>query len=563
MRFSRRMPYRSTKRRGSERPAPEPGLVTEMVRQFADRYAFLRELVQNSIDAGTTRIDVRVRRSADGAVETSVSDDGCGMTPEVIEGALLTLFSSTKEDDASKVGKYGVGFVSVFAIEPRAVLVETWRDGGRWRLSLRSDHSYELEALGDAEGSGTRVALASVMDAGAFEEHVRRCRAALERWCRHVAVPITLSWLDESALGLAGEGRIDRPLAVDAVVSLRATLDAATIVIGCAAPGVEPRSFAGFYNRGLTLHTQTEALPGLEGLRFKIDSPELAHTLSRDNVRRDGRFAHALEQLRRLAQGPLRARAAEALARAAASVVEGGAPGHYAALLETARWPPLSLDRGELAFPLTDPIDDLSVLSGDEIARRTPFRAPVLFATGRDELTTALARTGRPVVWCSTPEVASEVAEVFDVRTFFGPNGTCRAHELYVSMEERRGLGAVAARLAAELERVLEASGNAVGRVAYARFCGAPLRRTAVVVGADHGRLARADELAAARRLGRSRVMLLDVSASAVVAARSAARRDVATAAQLLARIVLLELSGAASRRENLALLAAYAEGGR
>ena len=49
-----------------------------MVRQFADRHAFLRELVQNGIDAGATRIDVRLERGPDGAVRTSVEDDGAG-----------------------------------------------------------------------------------------------------------------------------------------------------------------------------------------------------------------------------------------------------------------------------------------------------------------------------------------------------------------------------------------------------------------------------------------------------------------------------------------------------
>ena len=115
-----------------------------MVRQFADRYAFLRELVQNAIDAGASRIEVRIAREDGGLVTTSVDDDGCGMGRAEIEGPLLTLFASSKETDASKIGKYGVGFVSVFAIGPERVEVRTRRDDVGWLVRLHGDHAYEL-----------------------------------------------------------------------------------------------------------------------------------------------------------------------------------------------------------------------------------------------------------------------------------------------------------------------------------------------------------------------------------------------------------------------------------
>src|SRR4051812_3835004 len=111
-------PYRSGQDTGDPGPAPEAGLVTEMVRQFADPYAFLRELVQNGMDAGATNIEVRFERTPEGTCVSQVTDDGSGMSRQIIEGPLLTLFSSSKDNDTSKIGKYGVGFVSVFALEP-------------------------------------------------------------------------------------------------------------------------------------------------------------------------------------------------------------------------------------------------------------------------------------------------------------------------------------------------------------------------------------------------------------------------------------------------------------
>src|SRR5512146_2494880 len=58
-------PYRSGRALGAPDAAPEAGLVDEMVRQFADPYAFLRELAQNGIDAGATRIAVTIERDGD------------------------------------------------------------------------------------------------------------------------------------------------------------------------------------------------------------------------------------------------------------------------------------------------------------------------------------------------------------------------------------------------------------------------------------------------------------------------------------------------------------------
>jgi hypothetical protein len=116
-------PYRSPREERAAPAAPPPGLVADMVQQFADPYAFLRELVQNGLGAGARRIGARVERMHDGVASTSVSDDGCGMSREVIEGPLLTLFSSSKEGDDDTIGKYGVGFVSVFALTPERVEV--------------------------------------------------------------------------------------------------------------------------------------------------------------------------------------------------------------------------------------------------------------------------------------------------------------------------------------------------------------------------------------------------------------------------------------------------------
>ena len=82
----------------------------QLVHQFARPMDFLRELVQNSIDAGTTRIEIWVdwtsntaadgspaAESARGVLEIHVDDFGSGMDEEIIDDQLTKMFSSTKE----------------------------------------------------------------------------------------------------------------------------------------------------------------------------------------------------------------------------------------------------------------------------------------------------------------------------------------------------------------------------------------------------------------------------------------------------------------------------------
>jgi hypothetical protein len=72
-------------------------------------------------------------------------------------------------------------------------------------------------------------------------------------------------------------------------------------------------TFAGFYTRGLTLFESDQVVSDeLRGIRFKVMSPHLQHTLSRDNVRRDGGLGlSGLLRMMRRAGGRFRKRSGE------------------------------------------------------------------------------------------------------------------------------------------------------------------------------------------------------------------------------------------------------------
>src|SRR5688572_2286957 len=105
--------------------------LTNLVNQFARPLDFVRELVQNAIDAGSPRIAVTVAWQApaggerDGVLRLSVEDWGEGMDEAIIDLELTRLFASSKENDLTKIGKFGIGFTSIFALRPEAVLLRT------------------------------------------------------------------------------------------------------------------------------------------------------------------------------------------------------------------------------------------------------------------------------------------------------------------------------------------------------------------------------------------------------------------------------------------------------
>ena len=278
-------------------------IVDELVHQFTDPFAFYRELIQNSIDAGSTRIEVTLSfrpGATDGLLLACVADWGEGMNRRIIEDYLVTKFRSTKENDFTKIGKFGIGFVSVFACQPDAVTVDTGRDGESWRVLFRKDTTWELLQPKEPV-EGTRVTVHKQLSAHAYQEFVEHSRASVQRWCRHSEAEVVFSAGAADGSAPPPHAPVREPLAVDAPFQVQHLEEGTQIVAG---PARAAQPLTGFYNRGLTLLETTEPL--VEGVALKIVSRYLEHTLTRDNVRRDKHFGQALALARRLVDGPLR-----------------------------------------------------------------------------------------------------------------------------------------------------------------------------------------------------------------------------------------------------------------
>ena len=383
-RVGRMDPYRSAEFEGLRDAPRDPGIVGEVISQFADPLAFYRELIQNSIDAGSPTIEIRLEYEAGAQLlHVIVKDRGEGMTRDIVENQLLVLFRSTKEHDRTKIGKFGIGFASVLAPQPDVVIIDTTLDGRRLTVHLGRDLAYELFDGGPATQTGTTVELEIPLGEDRLDGFVRDSRASLERWCRHASVPVELiaTLPDRAPVRV----RIDRPLSLDrALVEVRRTADGGELVavVGITA---DAAPYTGFFNHGLMLHEVGESLAGR--VAIKISDSRLGHTLSRDDVRRDAHFDRAVRFARELVAEPLQSAASVALRHAA----EAGDLARHRQLVDA--YLAAGLHRlSTWAFPLVSPVGDVRSI---EVGALTD---PVWVGRRSSPLTEALAARGTPVI---------------------------------------------------------------------------------------------------------------------------------------------------------------------
>jgi len=305
-------------------------LVRDLVNQFDRPLDFYRELIQNSIDAGSNLIDVDLHHDGEKAV-IRVVDDGEGMDERIIDDFLLVLFRSTKEEDFTKIGKFGIGFVSVFAIKPELVRVRTGKAGESWRVDFPSYRRYEKYRL-STPVEGTVVELVRKMNAKEFEKFAAESRETIRYWCKHSEARILfrVGGSGSSHAGPdAGPGsalagtreRLSEPFGLRGS-SLRHEEEGTEIEFGFSA---DQEPFFGFYNRGLTLKEGNKAF--FPGVCFKAKSRYLEHTLTRDNVMVDENYEKLMRIIGGVVEGELPGKLRADLRALASDLSRRGAKG--------------------------------------------------------------------------------------------------------------------------------------------------------------------------------------------------------------------------------------------
>jgi hypothetical protein len=253
-------------------------VLDSLVKQFTDPLACLRELIQNAVDAGSDTVEVNFGREGElGILE--VKDHGEGMDKAVIESKLVRLFSSSKDGDLTKIGKFGIGFVSVFALDPVAVCVDTAKAGERWRVVFHADRTWTRAALHEPL-EGTRVRMFIKRSPAAWQALTRDAEAAVRKWCRYLQAEIIVDGTT-----------INEPLSLAhcQVTATRDDREGTVIIVGV---GGAPQ--VGFYNKGLTLLEAPSWSDFPPGVSVRVSSRWLEHTLTRDSVVKDAHYHKAL-----------------------------------------------------------------------------------------------------------------------------------------------------------------------------------------------------------------------------------------------------------------------------
>jgi hypothetical protein len=274
-------------------------VVDNLVTQFANQWDCVRELVQNCLDAGTTRIDVWTEYlpgdGFDGTIALHIDDFGDGMDENIIDNQLTKLFASSKEGDLTKIGKFGIGFVSIFALKPEAVLLHTGRGGEYWEVLFHADRTFSKTRL-ENPIEGTQITLFLKGDRNAYLDATQQVRRTLSKWCKHSETEIYFEDRESGTSELINEA-----FEVRGVAGAHLTPEPGTEIV--IAFHDEPEYE--FFNRGLTIASTKIAENVMhEGradrfryIGYKVKSRYLEHTLSRDTVLRDDNYTTVMHYL--------------------------------------------------------------------------------------------------------------------------------------------------------------------------------------------------------------------------------------------------------------------------
>jgi len=134
------------------------------VHLYRDKLSFLRELIQNSYDAGATRVVVELKDDM-----IIVRDNGVGMTYEFLKNDFRRVGKSFKTSD-NQIGFYGIGRLSIWLVAERATI------RSRNAMLYWNDISeYTLEKVdGDYKGTEFIIYLKKKLDYWDIYYYLRR-----------------------------------------------------------------------------------------------------------------------------------------------------------------------------------------------------------------------------------------------------------------------------------------------------------------------------------------------------------------------------------------------------
>ena len=122
--------------------------------------SIVKELVENSIDAGATKIEIVVEEG--GLKSISVLDNGCGIEKDCVETAFLNHATSKifDEKDLEKIftlGFRGEALASIAAVSKVEVLTKTENEDFGTKLVIEGGKTVSKVDFGSAKGTSIKI----------------------------------------------------------------------------------------------------------------------------------------------------------------------------------------------------------------------------------------------------------------------------------------------------------------------------------------------------------------------------------------------------------------------
>ncbi len=156
-----------------------------------DPWFFIRELAQNSRDAGAHSIKVKIGYTTAKEEALIFEDDGCGMSYRHAKQFLFRLYASSKTGDKYSAGMFGIGFWTVLKFNPTRIIIESqWgknKHPERWGVLV--EVGSELKTLNttcNLSGTGTRITLVRPAQEASQRDFYRKTSEALQRYCSYL-----------------------------------------------------------------------------------------------------------------------------------------------------------------------------------------------------------------------------------------------------------------------------------------------------------------------------------------------------------------------------------------
>ena len=148
-----------------------------------DPWFFIRELAQNSRDAGATTIHVRTTYIPSKEEVIIFEDNGNGMSYDHAIRYLFRLYASSKENEKNAAGMFGIGFWTIFKYTPLSIIIESRTGEDKWGVILDSDLRTSRIPT-DLDHIGTRITLIRTPQEPSSEAFSNTVRESLDRYCK-------------------------------------------------------------------------------------------------------------------------------------------------------------------------------------------------------------------------------------------------------------------------------------------------------------------------------------------------------------------------------------------